>query len=522
MSKFQNLKCNLKNVTVGIAFMSLIATQATAQESDDTLRIAIPQPFTTLDIYNFPQTQVGIATRNIYDFLIHANHYTGEFEPGLATAWRQIDPETIELDLRKGVKFHSGNDFTAYDVKATIDYLIDPDVKLRFKNWYSWAKEVQIIDSHTVRIISHKPNAVILSQLAARIRIYDGKLLNSLETPEDKATYGKVFASGTGPYKMVSLDPAKGYRFERFNDYWNKDAERNPSPIANIEGIFMPDRQTQLASLLAGEVDVLQEVSLDVANQFSDRDGFNVFVAPSKYIAFMTLDAAGRSGVEAIKDVRVRQALAMAINREELKTNIIAGGDKAELPKSFCFEANLACRPTNQPFGYDPEGAKALLAEAGFADGLSFQLDVHAPAKRIAEAIQGYWAKIGVNVNLNSMPLPIMAQTRAQGKSTALVNMYPTAQGINDVHGLLPYFFAGNRDYAGDPIFMERYAAGELEFDLDKRAALYQDALAKSNEQVYLYPISEMPWVFVTVDNVVLDKNPLNAGTRFPSDFSWK
>ena len=109
-----------------------LTAPAFAQKSKDTLRVAINDVFSTLDSYHFPQDEVGYFVRAMYGTLVAMDEHTGKLVPQLAKSWRRISPTTLEFDLRDDVTFHSGNKFTAEDVKHTIAYLGDPKVKIRF------------------------------------------------------------------------------------------------------------------------------------------------------------------------------------------------------------------------------------------------------------------------------------------------------------------------------------------------------------------------------------------------------
>ena len=126
--------------------------------------------------------------------------------PRLAKAWRQVDDKTVEFDLRDDVKFHNGDKFDADDVVATIKYLIDPNVPLRFKNAYDWVDKVEKTGPYQVRITAKQVQAGELINFAYRFYILDGKVLAKID---NKADYGRMGAIGTGPYKVVTLDQQK-------------------------------------------------------------------------------------------------------------------------------------------------------------------------------------------------------------------------------------------------------------------------------------------------------------------------
>ena len=156
--------------------LALAAAPALAQKSKNTLRIAINDPFSKVDSYHAPHEEVGYFARNMYGKLILFNEHKGEFVPELAKSWKRINDTTLEFNLRDDVIFHSGNKFTAEDVKYTVGYISDPKVKLRFKARYNWVKRVEIVTPYKLRIITKKPKATDLSTIAYRFHMFDSKI----------------------------------------------------------------------------------------------------------------------------------------------------------------------------------------------------------------------------------------------------------------------------------------------------------------------------------------------------------
>ena len=209
---------------------------------------------------------------------------------------------------------------------------------------------------------------------------------------------GRVSASGTGPYKLVSLDRNDGVKLERFDKLMQVGHLR--ASIRRIHGVWSPDKQTQIAHLMTGGIDLLTNVTSDMARELGDRPGFATSARPSKNLLFINLDSSGRSPNKAMTDDRVRKAFIMAIPRDLIVKNIVAGGDKAELPRSICFKATIGCEPTVDPYTYNPSEAKRLLIEAGYGNGVDLTIAAHAPWKSIAEAIAGEVRKVGIELGM--------------------------------------------------------------------------------------------------------------------------
>ena len=222
-----------------LAALAVAAPPALANKADDTLRIAVTDWWSTLDPYQFPLDEAAVFYKTIYEGLIGYDERANKYVPRLAKSWKRIDDRTLEFELRDDVKFHNGDKFDADDVVATVEYLNDPKVPLRFKDLYTFVEKVEKLGPYTVRITAKQPFATELSTFAYRFFIYDSKVLNKLD---NKADYGRMGAIATGPYKVVSLDQQKMV-LERFDDYYDKNGPKQ-AHVKHIIVTPMPDRQT--------------------------------------------------------------------------------------------------------------------------------------------------------------------------------------------------------------------------------------------------------------------------------------
>ncbi len=486
---------------------------AAAQKSADTLRIAVTDWWPTLDPYFFPDDEAAVFYRTVYETLVSYDERAHKFVPRLAKAWKRIDDRTLEFDLRDDVTFHNGDKFDADDVVDTINYLIDPKVQIRFKARYDWVAKVEKLGPYKIRITSKKPFATDLQTIAYRFFIYDSKILAKLQ---NKADYGRVSGVATGSYRMVSIDATKMV-LERYDGYYDKSLR---APIKRIVVLPMPDRQTQIAEFLTGNIDIIRNVTADTARELEKMPGTQVTARHNGMLMYLTLDAMGRSDNKVMTDQRVRRATMMAIDRKALAKTVIPGGEIADILDGICIKADVSCASTTSPPAYDPEGAKKLLAEAGHPDGFDLELDVHAPIKEIAEAIAGQLRKVGIRASVRPLPLALYVRMRGEGKFTAFVGFYPT-NAQPDMDNIFDFFFNGNRDYWNDPVVREVQAAGAVEFDDAKRTALYQKGVDEINRKNDILPIADLPIVFVHNKDVRVGENPLSPIDMRVSDFEW-
>ena len=502
-------------VLAALAVTVLGAGPAAAGESDDTLRIATTDWWSTLDPYVFPLDEAGVFYETVFETLLRYDERAQKFVPRLAKSWKQVDDKTLEFDLRDDVTFHNGDKFTADDVVATVKYITDPAVPLRHKDLYNWVASVEKLGPYGVRITAKTAFPTELSTIAYQFYILDGKVLGALA---NKAEYGRTSPVATGPYKVVSLDQSKMV-LEQFDHYYAKS-----SPFAvHVKHVIVtpiPDRQTQIAQLMTGGIDLIRNVPADMARDLAKTPNMKVTARHNGVLMYVTLDAMGRSDNKAMTDQRVRRAFMEAIDRKELATTVIPGGEIADLPNGICVKAVFGCDPSTAPPAYNPGDAKKLLAEAGYPTGLDLELDVHEPVKEIGEAIAGMERKIGIRASVRPLPLSLYVRMRGEGKFTAFLGIRPT-NVLPDMNDLCDFFFNGNRDYWNDPAIKEAAHEGALEFDSAKRVAIYQRLIDEVNRKNYILPVADLPMVFVHSKDVRVIDDPLSPITTEVRDYVW-
>jgi peptide/nickel transport system substrate-binding protein len=282
------------------------------------------------------------------------------FEPRLAERWERIDDLTMRFYLRKGVKFHSGNPFTAKDVKFTFERFYEsPD----FKGLFTPFDGCNVIDEHTVDIKTKKPYALLIN-MATYIFPLDSKFYSGKDAtgqPKDAVVkIGPSFAlhnsSGTGAYKVVEWEQGAKYVFERFADYWDKNSPGNVDKI-----VLTPIKEgpTRVAALLSGDVDFISPVPPQDFQRIRESKKVKLVTYSGGRIITVQLNQKRRAE---FKDKRVRQAIVHAINNNGIARKIMKGtatpaGQQG--PKGY-----MGFLPSLTP-RYDLKKAKALMQEAG-------------------------------------------------------------------------------------------------------------------------------------------------------------
>ena len=499
------------------AALALVCTPTHAQKAIDTIKVTIQEGFPALDLYHAPSNEAGQWVRDVYGRLTVYNEHKREMQGELAKSWKRIDERTLEFELRDDIVFTSGNKFTADDVKYTLEYVADPALNIRFKARYTWYEPIEVLSPTKLRLRAKEPRADDLELLTYRFLIFDKGVHEKLE---DKTTYGRTSASSTGAYKLVSIDRTGNIQVTR-NDDAIKKFPHLRAPIKNVMGIPIPDRQTQIAQILTGGVHVLSKASPDTLAELAKNPDLRQTPFPTRMLVYMTMDAAGRSDNKILTDVRIRQAMFKAIDREGIIKNFVPGSNIALRPDGICFDDNIGCASSTKPIAYDPAGAKKLMAEAGHPNGFDIELGAYAPYKEITEAIAGDLRKVGIRASVNTLPLSVYVKNRGDGKLTTLVAEYPTFAQPNMIN-IMDLFFGGDRDYANDPTIKKIYDEGPKILDDAKRTALYKQAVDRVNEQAFIYPLSEMPNIFVHSKDVEIKPGLTSITETRPGDYFWK
>ena len=477
-----------RRMITALALTAATGFAAHAQRAQDTVRVAVYQPVPIIDtIYN-PSPETSLVANPVFDSLIHFDAAKREYKPLLAKSWERLDPKTVEFKLREGVKFHDGSSFDADDVMYSFEVFMDPKHNFRFKdNRFGWIEKVEKIDPFTVRIVSKEVFAPFLDRLTSNIPIYPENVYRPLE---NKGDFGRK-PVGTGPYRVVSFEPAKGeVVYERFDGYAMKDV-REPAHIKRVMLSSIPDQQTQTAKLLSGGLDVVFGIEPDAIPSLRANPNLAISVERTVSFTYIQFDSKNRSGVDVFKDKRVREALLMAIDRPGLIKAFVPAEHQADKPQqSMCYEWHIGCSSSVDPVKYDPVAAKKLLTEAGYPNGFDLALTTWGPSRRVAEAVAGQLRKIGVNAKVDASTLGIFVQKRADGKIQTQISLWDNGVAQPDVESTMSFFFQpSSRDQVGDAQLAKAVDDGRAELDPKKREAIYRAAFDRVTEERYAMPL---------------------------------
>jgi peptide/nickel transport system substrate-binding protein len=435
------------------------------------------------------------AAKHIFDTLVWSGTDL-QIEPGLATSWAPVDEDTWEFKLREGVKFHDGSDFDAEDVKFSIERIPVVTGPTTTEIYVRRVASVDIIDPYTIHINTDGQAATLPNDFI-RLFIVSSEAAADYSTPETAAGgfNSGAAAIGTGPYKFVSWEPKGDLVLARNDDYW-----RGQGAWETVIRKEIPNDSSRLAALKAGQVDVINYVS-SVDYLALQRDAeIDAVIGDSVYIMNLQLDQREDTPlVRAIdgsdlpenpfRDLKVRQAIDYAIDRETMVEIVLEGLGKPAnqmMPVDF-FGSNADIpMPT-----YDPAKAKALLAEAGYADG--FEVDLYCTADRlpgdgaICQGLGQMLTQVGIKTNVNAISRTVYFPAQARLEYSTFMNGWGTLTGeasytlgalahSNDPDKKLGAF---NRiEYKNEEVDVLLQAAA-TEMDEAKRRATYEEAMAK-------------------------------------------
>lgn len=481
-------------VAATFAVLAATAGLAEAGKRDNSIRFAYDQVAESIDPY-MNNVRIGVIIgQQVWDTLIYRDPKTSEYKGQLATAWKWIDDKTLEMDLRKGVKFHNGEEFDADDVVFTMNFVSKPESKVVTQQNVDWIARAEKVDKYKVRIITKRPFPAAIEYLAGPVVIHPNEYY---EKVGPKGMNEKPV--GSGPYKVVEHQVGKLVRMERNADYF-KDSPKQAAKIDKVEIRFIPDRQTQVAEIMSGGVDMIMNVALDQASQIKNVPHLQVVSGETMRIAFLNFNSLEDTPTPALRDIRVRKAILHAIDREAMVKQVV--GEGARVLKSQCFPSQFGCATEGiEQYNYDPAKAKALLAEAGFPNG--FEVDLYAYRERNqTEAMIGYLRAVGIKANLRFMQYAAMRET-ARAKKAALLHQTWGSFSVNDISASTPvYFKNGPDDLNRDAEVIAALEKGDSSVDPEVRKAAYKQALARIASQAYSVPLFSLTTYYVATKDV--------------------
>jgi len=471
-------------LALAVALALIGAGAAPAQDRARTKEVVIglgAEPRTMLAV-----TIVDWTTNNmlehIYDRLLDRDPKTFKPRPMLAESWRIVTDTTWEFKLRKGVKFHNGEPFTAHAVKATIDYALDPANKSHFTAAAYWGlvKEVQVVDDFAVRFLTKQPwpNLIDSASLTNSL-IMPAKALRELGPA--KLAEKPI---GTGPFRFVEWKRDERLVLERNPDYW-----QGPADVSRLTFRFIPEFSARMAALLSGEIDIMKDVPPHAveAVERSGRARLRSTVSSRiNYLALVNLKPGP------MQDVRVRRAMNHAVDVDELIKQVLKG--RATRMCGPMAPANVDYAPV-ECYKHDQARALALLKEVG-QDPAKLELTLDTPSGRypldkdVSLAIAAQLQRLGIKVNVvvNEWGTHL---DKIKNRNTGDMFFLGWGPALHGQGTMQPLFLADQTyaSYGNNAVLSEKISRASTLLDPKARAEAYAELQRLVHD--------EAPWVFL-------------------------
>ena len=473
-----------------LLFLAVSPVWAAEKGAEKSIVVGVASDALYLDPQMQEETVTNTIARHFFDGLLNAQA-DGSLVPALAESWSLSDDNlTWTFNLRKGVKFSDGTPFTAQDVKFTLERAKGKIIS----NTVVTIKDIEIVDDHTVKIVTSEPDSILLDNLS-RNRILSKEYVTRLG---DEAF--NLNPVGTGPYKFVEWVKEDHITMVANENYWG------PAPvIKNARFRPISNSATRTAALLTGEVDIIEDVPVRDVERIDKTEGYGVFSRPGERLIYLHVDAS-REVTPAVKlpknpmtDLRVRQALSLAVNRELIARVVM--NNAASPTGQMILEGkrgNLAELPVPE---YNPEKAKELLKAAGYEKGFKVVLDApngrYVNDAQVAQALASQLAKVGIEVELNLLPKSVFFDHVRPGDKSSLVMTGWSEQTDAGTMGNVLFYTRGknpskgtsNRTHYSNPAYDKLLDDADATADIALRTKLVEESARVILNDVGLVPL---------------------------------
>jgi peptide/nickel transport system substrate-binding protein len=423
-----------------------------------------------------------LLLHNIFDTLVVADDslkQTGD----LATSWKFTAPSSWDFTLRADAKFQNGDPVTADDVKYSFDRILDPANNSAMASFLSDVKSVDIVDPQTIRVTTANPSA-ILPEITKNVMIVPKKVVEGIGAD----AFGKA-PVGSGPYAFVEWTPNDHLTLKANAAYW-----AGAPSIETVTFKPIPEPSTRVAALESGQVDLITGFAPSFYDELKSKPEINVVNVPEARTAEIILDTNPADNFKPFQDVRVRQAVNEAIDYDSLISQVMGGLAKRNCnpvpPVFFGYDAGIQC-PT-----FNPDHAKQLLADAGYADGFDVKFGGTSGSqpndKEVEEAITAMLGNVGIRVTLETPEFGTWLDN--YHKRVWPMVFHTNGDVVLDAEQIFGlFYYSTGRGYYTSPEMDQLVDASRSEFDATKRLPLVQAVLKKATDEYLWVSLFNMP-----------------------------
>ncbi len=480
-------------ILVGIGLLAPAATNAAiARAAAKPVVVLQGVEVTSMDPAQFTNTPQQNVLLHVFDMLTAHDPATGKIVPRLAESWEVVNPTTWRFVLRKGVTFQNGEPFNAQAVKYTLDRLTDPAVKAQ--QWFFVADagyaSSTVIDDYTIEIVTKTPSVVVADALQ-HVAILPPKYYGS--TPLETLATKPI---GAGPYRLTEWVKDDHATLQRWDGYWGQ----KPA-IETIIFKPVPELSTRISQLITGAADLIDQVAPDQTGRIDTSACCTTKGVSSFRDIFIMIDLS----YAPFSDVRVRQAMNYAVNKQALLDAFFKGNGKI-----LAGVANGQWENTTlKPYAYDPAKAKQLLADAGFTpgpDGIMqkggqpIKVIMNTPSGRytkdkdVAQAVASDLVKAGIAVDVQPLEWSVLTQKQQAGTLAplTLLGLGGFFNGVGEMRWIDPTYKYSPRDGEirwQNQQFVDLYAQEKQETDPAKRKVIV--------DQMQQIALEGAPWIFL-------------------------
>ncbi|MBY7143157.1 glutathione ABC transporter substrate-binding protein [Virgibacillus sp. NKC19-3] len=416
---------------------------------------------------------------NIFENLVKQDENM-ELEPGLAKSWETVDDHTWEFKLQEGVTFHDGSAFNAEVVKANLERVMDPDVAAPAAYLIDMISDIEVVDDYTIRLTTEYPFGSLPANLthSTTAMVSQEQIeedYTAMEQGEEPGSVINQHPIGTGYFTFEEWDPGQQIQLTKNEDYWDKEAL-----LDSVTFKVVQEDLTRIAELETGESHITNPLSPSDIEQVESADDLSVDRQGS-----VSLDYIGfNMEKEPFDDERVRRAISMAVDKEQIVEGIYNGVGTPAVgplaPNVFGYDEEL------DGIEYDPEAAQELLAEAGYENGFSTTIWTNDSRERVdlATNVQSQLEEIGVDVDIEVLEWGAYIEQTGNGDHDMFVLGWSNSTADADI-GLYPLFHSdnvgvpGNRTYIQDDEIDALIDEGRQATNEDERLEIYSEAQEK-------------------------------------------